>query len=1145
MRYRIFFFLLLTLLSCYQLKGNGFIALNHEQRTPLNPVDYTHYDYDRAGNLLQQASFLKVGLATMSYQYDAQGNCISSTDPNGNRTIMSYNRQGEMLLRQYSDGSEERFSYETGGKIATHQAILGGHEFYTYTSTGLLKSVFHADGSSVEYHYDLSGRMVEEIFSNGLYCQISYQGNIITQTFHDSGKNLGSIAETYDGRGNLLQKIDLGGSVWSYCYDGLNRLTLEQGPSTSSGTAAQSIKHIYHLGVESAINALGERTNQIFDVLGRPTWKQVFNRDGTMAQQICHQYSSDHQSVTTTVGTGSNALIMSMYTDEAGRPTMLKHADGSFQKWDYDLNGNLIASTDEIGNVTNYTYDKLNHLASEQRPDGSVINYSYNAAGELLARFMPQGLIEKNKYNDVGQKISSLLIGADGATTRNISYQYDQGLLTSVIDPRGEKISIDYDGWMHPVRVIASGASIPEQNQTTTYCYNQQGALTSVGQSYSDLSRGPSTLVSKTYDAYGQLVLEKTSLDGRIISAWKQAWDGAGRRKALSWDLGTDGGSAQYTFDYNALGLMTRSQNSSGEVLCDYGDHGLLLSETTLAGQKILQRDHQGRLIHQALSGKLEETLSWKSNGKISSYSIVGNANETRNYDYDALGRLIQEPYMLAESADANTLSVGTHTATYAFDQLDIRMKQEVTPVIKNSIAKKNSFSQVTADDLSNGVNKMNPWKSSYDAAGAVTARSMEGAFDQELTWDSMGRLVCVSQRNKNNQGYNWKTTYDGLGRRIQTSYCDATGNQTTSQPLAITYYNDPEVEFLELGRDYFGRTWNLYGPDRSGSYGGAQGIGGLAATSTEGHAETHGVVNDFFGNSIGITTDGIFQPWGNVLGGYGAMPGSSVNTDLVPQWRGRYLDWTGLYYMGTRYYEPKSGRFLSPDPLGYAASLSLYDYCNGDPVNGLDPDGGRVEKQQQSDIELTTTRSKKTIFTNGTLRTRPDIFTTLQWAQGELVTYLNGDRKNQSFLKSCPQASQRLSNQDQIMSLNAILTGEFPVQASANRIAQCFQLPDEVSVLINHCGSGWKDIPRVLLVNQFGCSDSCSLCLADIVSHNNGGGAAASYMALSARTQFNDIGLNPQRYIGKAKLGFQGVIHAPNLSSAVSLFSSSPSLKY
>jgi hypothetical protein len=43
---------------------------------------------------------------------------------------------------------------------------------------------------------------------------------------------------------------------------------------------------------------------------------------------------------------------------------------------------------------------------------------------------------------------------------------------------------------------------------------------------------------------------------------------------------------------------------------------------------------------------------------------------------------------------------------------------------------------------------------------------------------------------------------------------------------------------------------------------------------------------------------------------------------------------------MGERYYDPKGGRFLSPDPVGHPACLDLYAYAGGDPVNYFDPDG-------------------------------------------------------------------------------------------------------------------------------------------------------------------------------------------------------------
>ena len=184
-----------------------------------------------------------------------------------------------------------------------------------------------------------------------------------------------------------------------------------------------------------------------------------------------------------------------------------------------------------------------------------------------------------------------------------------------------------------------------------------------------------------------------------------------------------------------------------------------------------------------------------------------------------------------------------------------------------------------------------------------------------------------------------WTTTYDGLGRRIKTS---SAGN-------TINYYYDPEVEFLELGHNVNGsRQWNLYGPDRSGIYGGAQGIGGLESCFDENTHASFGIVNNYFGDVVGLISGGSFTPYQSDLGSYGPMPGSSVNQAFQPQWRSHYLDQTGFICMGARYYDPQNGRFISPDPLGHGASMSLYDYCNGDPVNGLDPDGRCVEKGKE-----------------------------------------------------------------------------------------------------------------------------------------------------------------------------------------------------
>jgi len=53
-----------------------------------------------------------------------------------------------------------------------------------------------------------------------------------------------------------------------------------------------------------------------------------------------------------------------------------------------------------------------------------------------------------------------------------------------------------------------------------------------------------------------------------------------------------------------------------------------------------------------------------------------------------------------------------------------------------------------------------------------------------------------------------------------------------------------------------------------------------------------------------------------------------------------RYDIETDLYYYRARYYSPELGRFLQPDPIGYAAGLNLYTYCDNDPVSLVDPYG-------------------------------------------------------------------------------------------------------------------------------------------------------------------------------------------------------------
>ena len=59
------------------------------------------------------------------------------------------------------------------------------------------------------------------------------------------------------------------------------------------------------------------------------------------------------------------------------------------------------------------------------------------------------------------------------------------------------------------------------------------------------------------------------------------------------------------------------------------------------------------------------------------------------------------------------------------------------------------------------------------------------------------------------------------------------------------------------------------------------------------------------------------------------------------PRFPGQYFDKeTGLHYNYFRYYEPETGRYISPDPIGLAGGINVFEYANSNSTVFVDPDG-------------------------------------------------------------------------------------------------------------------------------------------------------------------------------------------------------------
>lgn len=68
---------------------------------------------------------------------------------------------------------------------------------------------------------------------------------------------------------------------------------------------------------------------------------------------------------------------------------------------------------------------------------------------------------------------------------------------------------------------------------------------------------------------------------------------------------------------------------------------------------------------------------------------------------------------------------------------------------------------------------------------------------------------------------------------------------------------------------------------------------------------------------------------------------GNGTLFDYHPRFPGQYFDKeTNLHYNYFRYYEPETGRYISPDPIGLAAGMNVWGYGLHGPLRWSDPSG-------------------------------------------------------------------------------------------------------------------------------------------------------------------------------------------------------------
>jgi len=289
-----------------------------------------------------------------------------------------------------------------------------------------------------------------------------------------------------------------------------------------------------------------------------------------------------------------------------------------------------------------------------------------------------------------------------------------------------------------------------------------------------------------------------------------------------------------------------------------------------------------------------ERTYTYDNTGNLLTITSPSTPYYDRIYEYDALNRLTG-----ATAEDAWGI------IDYAYDDVGNRLT-EITDDDSYT------YSYVTGTNILNTVTDTVTTTYEHDANGNIT-----GIGSKILTYNDDNRLVSVASGSVTLGEY----TYNGLGQRIK---------KVAGSIITIFHYDfDGNIIGESNASGTFSKEYLYRGSSR------------LAMVDVS-SGEVYYYGNDQLGTPEILTDstntvvwEAIYKPFGEAE----TNPNSSVINNF--RFPGQYYDQeTGLHYNYFRYYDPSTGRYLSPDPVGLEGGLNLFAYVENNPVNEIDPLG-------------------------------------------------------------------------------------------------------------------------------------------------------------------------------------------------------------
>lgn len=414
------------------------------------------FEYDRAGNL---TSLTPAGRPKHSFTYTALGSVETYAPPQlagATATRYAYNRERQLTTITRPDGQSIGLSYDSAGRIA---GISGTAEAYTfsYDATGRLSSEAHA-GQQLTYSYD--GPVVTAIVTAGVVAghvawshnedlwmtQESVNGSSVAFGYDADGllTAAGALTITRDAANGLLTGASLGKVKDAWTYNDLGELVVYTASYESTPLAAFT----YARDSSGRITSIGSRSFE-YDAAGR-----LVRVTGGGAPIAEYDYDSNSNR---TAHRHLGGSVEATYDDQ---DRLLTYGNATYE---YTANGELKSRT-EAGITATFEYDAFQNLRRVELP-GRTIEYVIDArnrrVGKLVNGTTLQGWVYADQFRIVAEVdgtnavLSRFVYGTranvadymirDGVTYRIVSDHLGSPVLVVNVADGAIAQAIDYD----------------------------------------------------------------------------------------------------------------------------------------------------------------------------------------------------------------------------------------------------------------------------------------------------------------------------------------------------------------------------------------------------------------------------------------------------------------------------------------------------------------------------------------------------------------------------------------------------------------------------------------------------------------------------------------------------------------------------